>query len=113
MRNIYFSPLANVYIASFMRFMSKHKVTLLSETIKKGMKELRKRMCYAIPMPLTFCSFCGFYCFLLEDILRQVASSLHLEVGKVTNKPIDGLIDYHRKQRYVNSTSMNRLFNRW
>ena len=101
MRNVYFRPHANVYIASFMRFMSKHKThPFVQSTIRVGMRKFMEThvLCFenATDVPVHFVGSIAFY---FEDILREVAASLDLQVGVITNKPIEGLIEYHLQSK--------------
>ncbi len=101
MRNVYFRPHANVYIASFMRFMSKHKThPFVQQTIKEGMRRFMETHVLCFPnaeeVPVHFVGSIAFY---FEDILREVATTLNLEVGVITKKPIEGLIEYHLQSK--------------
>ena len=42
-------------------------------------------------------NFIGYIAFIYEDILRAAAAELNLTVGKVVQKPIESLVDYHKK----------------
>ena len=42
-------------------------------------------------------NFIGSIAYYYEDILRSAAAEMHLKVGKIVQKPIESLVDYHRE----------------
>ena len=95
--NVYFKPHANVYIASFMRFVSKHKTDpFISEMVSSGIEHFLRTHVLCFPnareVPVQFVGSIAFY---FEDILREVGNKLGIHIGKVVKKPIDGLLNYH------------------
>ncbi|MDO9634859.1 MAG: ATPase [Paludibacter sp.] len=42
-------------------------------------------------------SFAGSVAFHFQDVLREVASSLHIEIAEIVQSPMDGLIKYYSK----------------
>ena len=42
-------------------------------------------------------NFIGYISYIYEDILRAAAAELNLTIGKVVQKPIESLVDYHKK----------------
>ncbi|MGY6562697.1 MAG: BadF/BadG/BcrA/BcrD ATPase family protein [Luteibaculaceae bacterium] len=95
--SVYMKPHANVYLASFMRFMSRFKETdWVKNNILHGMEHFLTThvLCYsnAKKVPVHFVGSIAYY---FRDELFQVADKLGLKVGKIDKKPIDGLVEYH------------------
>ena len=42
-------------------------------------------------------NFIGYIAYIYEDILRAAAAELNLKIGKVVQKPIESLVEYHKK----------------
>lgn len=102
MTAVYLRPHANVYLASFMRFCSKHKEDpYIREKVLKGMRDFLEThvACYdnATQVPVNFVGSVAWY---FQDELEEVASSLGIRIGKVVKKPIHGLLDYHKKYTF-------------
>jgi len=53
-------------------------------------------------------NFIGSIAYYFEDILRAVASEFHFKVGKIVQRPIESLVDYHR-QYILPSLSTSRI----
>jgi glucosamine kinase len=97
--NVYMMPHANVYLASFMRFIAKHKShPFISEMIYTGLKEFIEVhvCCYKDykEVPVNFIGSIGFF---FEGGLKRAAADMNIKLGTLTRKPIDGLVDYHMK----------------
>lgn len=95
--NVYRKPHANVYLASFMRFVSDNKNDpFIRKIIFEGMQEFIKThvMCfkYYNEVPVHFIGSVAFFC---EDILREAANELGINVGNIIQRPIDGLVNYY------------------
>jgi glucosamine kinase len=99
--NVYFKAHPNVYIASFMKFLSRHpNDPFVVEMLREGMT--RFLVCHVLCFPQARevkVNFVGSVAFYFEDILRSVAQELGVKVGNVIKKPIDGLVAYHLKKR--------------
>lgn len=98
---VYNEPFANVYLASYMHFISTHKEhPFIKEMITKGLKEFLDIhvKCFEESKSLAvhFVGSVAYYC---EEILREVAQKSEIEIGTITKKPIDGLVDYHLKYK--------------
>ncbi len=97
--NTYRKPNANVYLASFMKFVSDHRNDpFIKEMVHCGMKDFMQThvMCfkYYKEVPVNFIGSVAFY---FEDILREAAAELGITVGNVIQRPIDGLVTYYLK----------------
>ena len=97
--NVYRKPHANVYLASFMRFVSDHRDDpFIREMVYNGMKEFMRIhvMCfkYYKEVPVHFIGSVAFY---FDDILKEAAAELGITVGNIIQRPIDGLVNYYLK----------------
>jgi len=97
MENVYMMPHANVYLASFMRFIAEHKEDpWVDETVYMGLNEfIRVHVCCFKDhqeVPVHFIGSVGYF---FRDQLERAAKEYGITIGTVTRKPIDGLVDYH------------------
>ncbi len=98
--NIYMKEHANVYLASFMKTISKYRDTdYVQNMIHDGMHEFlfRHVCCYKNhkQVPVNFVGSIAYY---FKDILEEEAQKLGITIGNVIKKPIDGLVEYHLKR---------------
>ncbi len=97
LENTYMKPHANVYLASFMRTISKYRHSeYVSNMLHEGMKTFLERhvCCFENhrEVPVNFVGSIAYY---LQDILTDEAEKLGISIGNVIKKPIDGLVKYH------------------
>lgn len=97
MENVYMMPHANVYLASFMRFIAEHKDhPWVDDMVYEGLKEFIRIhvLCYrdAKEVPVHFIGSVGYF---FREQLERAASDMGITLGIVTRKPIDGLVKYH------------------
>lgn len=100
-RAVYNEPYANVYLAKYMRFVSSFKDhPYFQKMIYNGFAEFLDIhvKCFSNykEVPVHFVGSVAHYC---EDILRNVARDNEINIGKITKKPLDGLIEYHKKYK--------------
>ncbi len=98
-RNMYHNPRANAYLADFSKFIvSRKKHPYLQHLV---FQELKNYLDYqVIPYEESKTSevnFIGSIAYYYEDILRSAAADLHLNIGTIVQKPIEALVEYHRK----------------
>lgn len=100
--NLYRQPNPNMYLASFAKFMFEFKEDkYVKKVIKKGFQEFFKfRILPYHPSPTLPIYFIGSIAFYFRDILEKVAKKNELSVTDVIQRPIDNLLDFHRK--YIN-----------
>lgn len=99
LENIYMQPHANVYLASFMKTISKYRETdYVQQMIHDGMRAflLRHVCCFKNHKEVTT-NFVGSIAYYFRDILEDEAKKLGITIGNVVKKPIDGLVEYHLK----------------
>jgi N-acetylglucosamine kinase-like BadF-type ATPase len=94
---VYRKPHANVYLASFMPFITEFKaLPYVQGMIREGIaKFLDIHVCCFKDYQKVKTHFIGSVGYFHEDILREECEKLNVLVGKIVKKPIDGLYDYH------------------
>jgi glucosamine kinase len=96
---IYDNPKPNVYLASFSKFLSNHKGhPYIQHLVFKSFDEFVKRhvLKYDGCQNLKI-HFVGSVAYYFKDILEIVLASYDLEIGNVIKKPINRLVDFHKK----------------
>jgi len=98
-KNMYHNPRANAYLADFNKFVVERK----SHPYFQNMvfDEMKNFLDYQV-LPYEEAkdaeiNFIGSIAFYYEDILRAAAAELNLNVGCIVQKPIESLVDYHKK----------------
>ena len=96
---VYQKDSANVFIASFMPFIVKHKKhDFFNETLVKGLQHFMEvHVCCYKDYLNTPVHFVGSLSALLEDELRLAANNLGVEIRSIVAKPVENLVDYHLK----------------
>ncbi|MDN3605431.1 BadF/BadG/BcrA/BcrD ATPase family protein [Kaistella yonginensis] len=98
-KNMYHNPRANAYLGEFNKFIAEHK----SHSYFQNMvfDEMKNFLDYQVlPYPEAGeieINFIGYIAYIYEDILRSAAAELNLTIGKVVQKPIESLVEYHKK----------------
>jgi N-acetylglucosamine kinase-like BadF-type ATPase len=94
--NVYQKPSPNIYLASFARFMYKHRHNKLIQSILfEGFEEfvkvhiLRQSGCQSYP-----CHFVGSISYFFQDVLAEVCQKHKIKLGKVVASPVLGLTEY-------------------
>jgi N-acetylglucosamine kinase-like BadF-type ATPase len=103
--NVYMKPHANVYLASFMKFLSQHKNdNFVREMVYEGMFHfLRNHVCCFYQYKEVPVHFVGSVAWHFQDVLYQAAEDIGIRVGKIVRKPIENLAKYHLKKVYHKS----------
>lgn len=96
---VYRQANANVFIASFMPFIAKHKAhPFFSEMVYNGFKHFMKvHVCCYENFKTTEVHFVGSLSKIFEKELFQAAADLHINIASIIQKPIIGLVNYHLK----------------
>ena len=100
--NLYRRPNPNMYLASFAEFIftSEEAYGYFYKLISEGMTkfiELRilcYKECQNVPI-----HFIGSIAHFSEDIIRDSMMPYNLQLGNIIRRPIDGLIEYYRKNK--------------
>ncbi len=95
--NLYKEANPNAYLATFAKFIIKHKDTdfckkIIYKELKKFVKNyiMQYDNCKEIPV-----HFVGSIAFYLKDELTDILNQHGIQIGNVLRRPIDGLIAYH------------------
>ena len=95
--NLYKEPNPNAYLATFAKFLIRHKDTeFCQKFIQKEMESFVENYieqfenCKEVPV-----HFIGSIAFYLKDELTNVLEKRGITIGNVLRRPIDGLIEYH------------------
>jgi glucosamine kinase len=97
--NCYNRPQANTWLASFSKFLLKHKNHMwVKNTVSDGFDEFMHLyiMNYADYQKLP-AHFIGSIAYLYRDLLEIVAMANKVRVGKIIQKPMDGLVEFYSK----------------
>lgn len=98
-KNIYKEVNPNMYLASFAKFMFEFKdEKYIKRLIKKGFQEFFK--CRVLPYNVDNNSkiyFIGSIAHYFKDVLEKVAAKNNLIITGVIQRPIDNLLEYHKK----------------
>ncbi len=95
--NLYKEPNPNAYLATFAKFLIKHKDSeFCKKYIQAEMEDFVENYIQqfdnSTQLPIHFVGSIAFY---LKDELEQVLIKHRLKLGNVLRRPIDGLIAYH------------------
>jgi N-acetylglucosamine kinase-like BadF-type ATPase len=96
---VYRQPFPNRYLASFTLFLSENRGHYMIENIiEDGFNDFffnhiyKFRESWILPI-----NFIGSVAYGFKDVLKEMCSSYELQLGKVLQKPMDGLIKFHSK----------------
>jgi hypothetical protein len=97
MENIYREPFPNRYAARFTRFILENigepelrQLVINQFELFFERNVMQYQTVYHLPV-----HFSGSIAFHFQDILREVAISKGLQVGKIVIEPMEGLLEYH------------------
>ncbi|MES2559265.1 MAG: ATPase [Bacteroidota bacterium] len=101
--NVYQKPHANVYLASFTPFVSKHKAhPYFHQIVYEGMKLfLENHVCCFPNYKNTPVHFVGSVAYHFSEILQEAAKDLDVTVSSIIKHPVEHLVDYHVKYLFV------------
>ena len=95
--NLYKEPNPNAYLATFAKFLIKHKDTdfckkYIQEEMESFVENYIKQFDNYQNVPVHFIGSIAFY---LKEELEIVLKKHNIKLGNVLRRPIDGLIQYH------------------
>lgn len=98
--NVYNKPNANVYLASFMKFISDHREhPFFKDMIYKGLASFINIhvWCYDNfrEVPVHFVGSIAYY---FRDVLEEVARNHRFTIGNIEKRPVEPLAQYHFQQ---------------
>jgi hypothetical protein len=90
-------PNANVYLASFSKFVSKHSDDpYFKQMVYEGMKKfIEIHVCCYENYQKVDVHFIGSISHVFQDELRKAANVYGVKIGQIIQKPIGGLVNYH------------------
>lgn len=98
-KNMYHNPRANAYLAGFNTFVAQRKQhPYFQNMIYDEMKNFLEY--HVLPYEEAReaeINFIGSIAFVYEDIVRAAAAELNLAIGNIVQKPIESLVQYHKK----------------
>jgi N-acetylglucosamine kinase-like BadF-type ATPase len=99
LKNMYHTSRPNAYLANFNKFVVERKDHPYFQ--KMVFEEMKNFFEYQV-LPYeeskdAEINFIGSIAYYYEDTLRSAAAELNLNVGKIVQKPIESLVDYHVK----------------
>lgn len=95
--NLYKEPNPNAYLATFAKFLIKHKDTdfckkFIYFEMEEFVENYIKQFDHYKEIPVHFVGSIAFY---LKEELQEVLKKHGIQLGNVLRRPIDGLITYH------------------
>ena len=98
-KNMYHNPRANAYLAGFNKFVVQRKQHPYFQNMV--FDEMKNFFEYQV-LPYEEAreaeiNFIGSIAYYYEDVLRAAAAELNLTVGHIVQKPIESLVEYHKK----------------
>ncbi len=94
---VYMKPNANVFIASFMPFIVKHKEnSYFKNMIREGFKQFIDVhvTCYKNYQDLEI-NFVGSIAHIFEEQLKEAAEAYTIKIGSIIKRPANALVEYH------------------
>jgi N-acetylglucosamine kinase-like BadF-type ATPase len=95
--NLYKEPNPNAYLATFAKFIIKHKDNpfcrkYIDMEMEDFVENYIKQFDNYQDVPVHFIGSIAFY---LKDELQEILTKYNIKIGNVLRRPIDGLIQYH------------------
>lgn len=102
--NVYQKPHANVYLASFSPFVSKHKNhPYMQPIILEGLTLfLQNHVCCYPDYKNVQVHFVGSVAYHFSETLTEAATSLGIQIGSIIKHPVEHLVQYHVKYVFQN-----------
>ncbi|MDX5319482.1 MAG: hypothetical protein LPK45_00350 [Bacteroidota bacterium] len=103
--HVYELPHANVYLASFTRFIAKHlDDAFIQKMLVDGMREFFRIHVLSFPgYEKLKVHFVGSIAFYFSDAIYQAAEELGIQVGQIVKSPIQNLLQYHVNNVFVHA----------
>lgn len=94
--NVYQKPFPNTYLAGFSRFMYAHKEhPFIQKVLRDGFQEFIDTNIKDFKSYKELeCHFVGSIAFYYQDVLRETCAKNDVHVGKIFQKPIEGIYNY-------------------
>jgi glucosamine kinase len=105
LENVYKRPLPNRYLASFTLFLAENRGHYMIENIiEDGLNDFffthlcKYRESWKLPI-----HFVGSVAYGFRDVIKELCGVYEFELGKILQKPMDGLVKYHSQNSKVKS----------
>lgn len=96
--NIYQKNLGSAYISSFASFIDETPESWKNSILEQSFLSFIQSRIIPLLEIYTFpVSLIGSVAFVHQDIIRRLLTNKGIEIGQIAQKPLDGLIEYHRK----------------
>lgn len=98
---LYKSPNPNAYLATHAEFIFQNlEEKYIGKLLRRGLRKFSKNMIlqFSEEIKMHKVHFVGSIAHFAEKRIKQVADEFDYEVGNVVRRPIEGLVDYHRKK---------------
>ena len=96
---VYRQPLPNRFLASFGPFIAKHMaVPEVYNMVYGALESFIERNVKQYPYQELPINFTGSIAFYFADILHNLASKYHFQIGCIDKDPLQGLVDFHIKE---------------
>lgn len=100
LENVYKKPLPNRYLASFAKFLDENRGHYMIENIiEDGLNDfffthlIKYNEAWKYPV-----NFVGGIAFAFKDVVRELCSVYNFELGRILQKPMKGLIEFHKNK---------------
>ncbi|MCH5721058.1 hypothetical protein [Niabella hibiscisoli] len=99
LEHVYKKPLPNRYLASFARFLADNRGHYMIENIiEDGLNDFffthlgKYNEAWKYPI-----NFVGGIAFGFKDVIKDLCATYNFELGRILQKPMKGLIEYHKE----------------
>ncbi len=97
---VYMKKDANVYLASFMKFLSdNHEDRYIQDMVYHGLSRFidihiwQYKTYKTVPV-----HFVGSIAYFFENVLRKAANNHRIQMGRIIRRPVEYLVEYHESQ---------------
>lgn len=99
--NLYKQPNPNAYLATHAEFIFQHlEESYIKKLLRRGLRKFSRHMILQFHEEIKShqVHFVGSIAHFAEQRIKQVAEEFDYEVGNIVRRPIEGLVEYHRKK---------------
>lgn len=99
--NLYKQPNPNAYLAHHAEFIFQHlEERYIKKLLRKGLRKFSRNMILQFSEEIKSheVHFVGSIAHFAKERIKQVAAEFGYELGNVVRRPIEGLVEYHRKK---------------
>lgn len=103
--NVYQKPAPNIFLASVSRFMAdRSEHPFIMAILREGFQEFVDTNIKDYPNYRELnCHFVGSIAYYYQDVLREICKKNHVNVGKIFQKPIEGIYNYILKKEGISA----------